>query len=145
MSELSTSTISIDAPLESVRAILFDLAGYPSWSTAIKSAEVKQSDDQGRATSVKVSIDAGMMKDRVLLNYDWSQAPERLEFSLEEADLLTAMNGAYITKALDADTTSVTYELGVEVSMPIPAMMRTKAEKATIDQALAQLKAHAEE
>ena len=145
MSELSTSTISIDAPLESVRAILYDLAGYPSWSTAIKSAEVKQSDDQGRATSVKVSIDAGMMKDRVLLNYDWSQAPERLEFSLEEADLLTAMNGAYITKAIDADTTSVTYELGVEVSMPIPAMMRTKAEKATIDQALAQLKAHAEE
>ena len=145
MSELSTSTISIDAPLESVRAILFDLAGYPSWSTAIKSAEVKQSDDQGRATSVKVSIDAGMMKDRVLLNYDWSQAPERLEFSLEEADLLTTMNGAYITKAIDADTTSVTYELGVEVSMPIPAMMRTKAEKATIDQALAQLKAHAEE
>jgi uncharacterized membrane protein len=145
MSELSTSTISIDAPLESVRAILFDLAGYPSWSTAIKSAEVKQSDDQGRATSVKVSIDAGMMKDRVLLNYDWSKAPERLEFSLEEADLLTAMNGAYITKAIDADTTSVTYELGVEVSLPIPAMMRTKAEKATIDQALAQLKAHAEE
>jgi uncharacterized membrane protein len=144
MSDVSTSTISIDAPLETVRAILFDLAAYPTWSSAIKSAEVKESDDQGRATSVKVSIDAGMMKDRVLLNYDWSNAPERLEFSLEEADLLTAMNGAYVTKAIDADTTSVTYELGVEVSLPIPSMMRTKAEKATIDQALAQLKAHAE-
>jgi uncharacterized membrane protein len=144
MSELSTSSITIDAPVEDVRAILFDLASYPKWSAAIKSAEVKATDSQGRATSVKVSIDAGMMKDRVLLNYDWSAAPERLEFSLEDADLLTAMNGAYITKAIDADTTSVTYELGVEVSMPIPAMMRTKAEKATIDQALAQLKAHAE-
>jgi uncharacterized membrane protein len=144
MSELSTSTITIDAPIDAVRAILFDLQAYPTWSTAIKSAEVKASDDQGRATSVKVSIDAGMMKDRVLLNYDWSAAPERLEFSLEDADLLTAMNGAYITKAIDADTTSVTYELGVEVSMPIPAMMRTKAEKATIDQALKQLKEHAE-
>jgi uncharacterized membrane protein len=144
MSELSTSTITIDAPIDAVRAILFDLASYPTWSTAIKSAEVQATDDQGRATSVKVSIDAGMMKDRVLLNYDWSAAPDRLEFSLEDADLLTAMNGAYITKAIDADTTSVTYELGVEVSMPIPAMMRTKAEKATIDQALAQLKEHAE-
>ena len=144
MSELSTSTITIDAPIDAVRAILFDLAAYPTWSTAIKSADVKATDDQGRATSVKVAIDAGMMKDRVLLNYDWSAAPDRLEFSLEEADLLTAMNGAYITKAVDADTTSVTYELGVEVSMPIPAMMRTKAEKATIDQALAQLKEHAE-
>ena len=144
MSELSTSTITIDAPIDAVRAILFDLGSSPTWSTAIKSAEVKETDDQGRATSVKVSIDAGMMKDRVLLNYDWSAAPDRLEFSMEDADLLTAMNGAYITKAIDADTTSVTYELGVEVSMPIPAMMRTKAEKATIDQALAQLKAHAE-
>ena len=144
MSELSTSTITIDAPIDAVRAILFDLASYPTWSTAIKSAEVKSSDELGRATSVKVSIDAGMMKDRVLLNYDWSAAPERLEFSLEDADLLTAMNGAYITKAIDSDTTSVTYELGVEVSMPIPAMMRTKAEKATIDQALSQLKEHAE-
>ena len=144
MSELSTSTITIDAPIDAVRAILFDLESYPTWSTAIKSAEVKESDGQGRATSVKVSIDAGMMKDRVLLNYDWSAAPDRLEFSMEDADLLTAMNGAYITKAIDADTTSVTYELGVEVSLPIPAMMRTKAEKATIDQALAQLKAHAE-
>lgn len=144
MSELSTSTITIDAPIDAVRAILFDLAAYPTWSTAIKSAEVKATDDQGRATSVKVSIDAGMMKDRVLLNYDWSAAPDRLEFSLDEADLLTAMNGAYITKAIDADTTSVSYELGVEVSMPIPSMMRTKAEKATIDQALAQLKEHAE-
>ena len=144
MSELSTSTITIDAPIDAVRAILFDLAAYPTWSTAIKSAEVKATDEQGRATSVKVSIDAGMMKDRVLLNYDWSAAPDRLEFSLEDADLLTAMNGAYITKAVDADTTSVTYELGVEVSMTIPAMMRTKAEKATIDQALAQLKEHAE-
>jgi uncharacterized membrane protein len=144
MSELSTSTITIDAPIDAVRAILFDLAAYPTWSTAIKSAEVKATDDQGRATSLKVSIDAGMMKDRVLLNYDWSAAPDRLEFSLEDADLLTAMNGAYITKEIDADTTSVTYELGVEVSMPIPAMMRTKAEKATIDQALAQLKEHAE-
>jgi uncharacterized membrane protein len=144
MSELSTSTITIDAPIDAVRAILFDLAAYPTWSNAIKSAEVKATDDQGRATSVKVSIDAGMMKDRVLLNYDWSAAPDRLEFSLDEANLLTAMNGAYITKAIDADTTSVTYELGVEVSMPIPSMMRTKAEKATIDQALAQLKEHAE-
>ena len=144
MSELSTSTITIDAPIDAVRAILFDLAAYPTWSTAIKSAEVKATDDQGRATSVKVAIDAGMMKDRVLLNYDWSAAPDRLEFSLEDADLLTAMNGAYITKAIDADTTSVTYELGVEVSMPSPAMMRTKAEKATIDQALAQLKEHVE-
>jgi hypothetical protein len=91
-----------------------------------------------------MSIDAGMMKDRVVLDYDWSQAPEKIIFSLEEADLLTSMDGAYTFKSIDAETTEVTYELGVSLSMSIPDMMRKKAEKATIDAALSQLKSHLE-
>jgi hypothetical protein len=98
-------------------------------------------DDQGRITKVKMSIDAGMMKDRVILDYDWSGAPTHLSFSLDDADLLTGMDGSYTIKSIDEDTTEVTYELAVSLSMPIPAMMRQKAEKATIDAALAQLKA----
>ena len=141
MSDLSSSTITIDAPLADVQAALFALGQYPTWSSAIKSSEVIESDDQGRATKVKMTIDAGMMKDRVILDYDWSQAPAQLSFSLDEADLLTGMDGSYSIKAIDEDTTQVTYELGVSLSMPVPAMMRQKAEKATIDQALSQLKA----
>jgi hypothetical protein len=91
-----------------------------------------------------MSIDAGMMKDRVTLDYDWSKAPDALSFSLDEADLLTGMDGSYSLKSIDGETTEVTYELGVSLSMPIPAMMRQKAEKATIDAALAQLKTHLE-
>ena len=85
-------------------------------------------------------IDAGMMKDRVILDYDWSGAPGRLSFSLDDADLLTGMDGAYSIKSIDEDTTQITYELTVSLSMPIPSMMRQKAEKTTIDQALSQLK-----
>ncbi|MEI7541349.1 MAG: polyketide cyclase / dehydrase and lipid transport, partial [Actinomycetes bacterium] len=67
-----------------------------------------------------------------------------LSFSLDDADLLTGMDGSYLIKSLDDDTTEVTYQLGVSLSMPIPAMMRQKAEKTTIDQALTQLKASLE-
>ena len=141
MSDLSSSTITIDSPLADVQAALFALGQYPTWSSAIKSSEVVESDDQGRATKVRMTIDAGMMEDRVILDYDWSQAPAQLSFSLDDADLLTGMDGSYSIKAIDEDTTQVTYQLGVSLSMPIPAMMRQKAEKATIDQALAQLKA----
>ena len=141
MSELSSSTITIDAPIADVQSALFALDQYPTWSSAIKASEVVEKDDQGRATKVKMTIDAGMMKDRVILDYDWSQAPAQLSFSLDDADLLTGMDGSYSIKAIDEDTTQITYELGVSLSMPIPAMMRQKAEKATIDQALSQLKA----
>ena len=87
-----------------------------------------------------MSIDAGMMKDRLTLDYDWSKAPDSISFSLDEADLLTGMDGVYTIKAIDEDTTEVTYELEVALSMPVPAMMRQKAEKSTIDAALSQLK-----
>ena len=144
MSDTSTGKISIEAPLTKVEGILFDLAQYPMWSSAIKSVAVLEKDEKGRPTSATISIDAGMMKDRVTLAYDWSQAPQKLSFSMTDADLLTAMDGSYTIVALDEDTTEVTYELYVDISMPIPAMMRRNAEKATIDMALGQLKTFAE-
>jgi hypothetical protein len=144
MTDLSKSLISIDAPIADVQKVLFELDKYPEWSAQIKSAEALARDDQGRITKVKMSIDAGMMKDRPVLDYDWSQAPNKLSFSLDEADLLTSMDGVYTITAIDEDTTEVSYELEVALSMPVPAMMRQKAEKATIDAALAQLKSHLE-
>jgi len=144
MTDLSKSLISIDAPIADVQKVLFELDKYPEWSAQIKSAEALARDDQGRITKVKMSIDAGMMKDRPVLDYDWSQAPNKLSFSLDEADLLTSMDGVYTITAIDEDTTEVSYELEVALSMPVPAVMRQKAEKATIDAALAQLKSHLE-
>ena len=144
MSDFSSSTITVDAPLEAVTKALFDLENYPQWSSSIKAVVVIARDDQGRITKVKMVIDAGMMKDRVILDYDWSGAPRKLSFTLDDADLLTGMDGAYTIKSVDEDSTSITYELTVSLSMPIPAMMRQKAEKTTIDQALSQLKASLE-
>ena len=139
MSSVSTSTVSITASADEVRAVLFDVASYPSWSTSFKSVTVLESDGQGRPTQVSMSVDAGALKDKPTLNYDWSAYPDRLDFSLEDADLLTQMSGAYIVKDND-DETEVTFELTVALSMPVPEIMRTKAEKSTIDLALKQLK-----
>ena len=139
MSSATTSTISITASADEVRAVLFDIASYPSWSTSFKSVTVLESDGQGRPTQVSMSVDAGALKDKPTLNYDWSAYPDRLDFSLEDADLLTQMSGAYIVKDND-DETEVTFELTVALSMPVPDIMRTKAEKSTIDLALKQLK-----
>jgi ribosome-associated toxin RatA of RatAB toxin-antitoxin module len=141
MSEKSSSTIVIDAPLADVQAALFDISTYPEWLTSIKKADVLESDDQGRAIKAKLAIDAGMMKDRVTLDYDWSAAPASLSFSMDDADLLTQMDGTYFIKALDEDSTQVTYELTVAVSLPVPEMMITKAQQQTIDAALKELAA----
>jgi uncharacterized membrane protein len=144
MSEFSSATVEIDAPIAEVAEALYNIAGYPEWLSSIKSVEVVESDGAGRVLKANVSVDAGVMKDRATLEYDWSAAPNEVTFSLDEADLMTAMDGKYILKALDSDTTQVTYQLGVELSLPVPRMMIAKTEKTTIDQALSELKARFE-
>ena len=139
MSNPTTSTVTISAAADDVRAVLFDIEKYPTWSTTFKSVTVQASSGDGRVTQAKLSVDAGALKDKPTLNYDWSGYPDRVEFSLEDADLLTDMSGAFIIKD-NGDETEVTFELTVALSMPVPEMMRTKAEKSTIDLALKQLK-----
>ena len=145
MSEASKNSIQIDAPVADVAALLFDPAGYPEWSTAIKSASVLEKDGEGRATKIEMMIKAGQVKDRVILDYDWSKAPNALTFALDDADMLTEMTGGYTLTDNGDDTTKVEYELTVALSMPVPAMMRTKAERDTIDLALKELKAKLED
>lgn len=142
MSQKSTSTVIVDAPLADVQAALFSIESYPEWLSSIKKVEVLERDDQNRVIKAKLSIDAGMMKDRVVLEYDWSSAPATLSFSMDEADLLTQMDGTYSLKAIDSESTQVTYDLEVAVSMPVPAMMITKAQQQTIDAALKELSEH---
>ncbi len=140
---MSRSTIVIEAPISHVSEVLFDLEKYPEWSDSITKVKVSERDESGRVTGATLTISAGALKDEVSLSYNWDGAPARLEFELEDANMLTKMDGAYILKDL-GDETEVTYELSVGVSMPIPQMMVTKQEKTTIDQALAQLKEHCE-
>lgn len=140
---MSRSTIVIEAPISQVSEVLFDLEKYPDWSDSITKVKVTERDDAGRVTGAVMTISAGALKDDVSLTYNWDGAPARLEFELEDANMLTKMDGAYILKDL-GDETEVTYELSVGVSMPIPQAMITKQEKSTIDQSLAQLKEHCE-
>lgn len=142
MSDKSVSTVIIDAPLADVEAALFAIDAYPDWLSSIKKVEVLERDGDNRITKAKLAIDAGMMKDRVTLDYDWSATPAVLTFSMDDADLLTQMDGTYSLKAIDSDSTQVTYELTVAVSLPVPAMMITKAQQQTIDAALKELAEH---
>jgi len=139
MSNPTTSTVTISASADDVRAVLFDIANFPTWSTSFKSVTVLASNGDGRVTQAKFSVDAGALKDKATLNFDWSGYPDRVDYSLEDADLLTDMSGAYIVRD-NGDETEVTFELTVALSMPVPDVMRTKAEKATIDLTLKQLK-----
>jgi uncharacterized membrane protein len=140
MADISSHSTQIQAPIEQVREILFNLEGYPSWSSAIKTVEVLERDSSSRPTKLKLKVEAGVLKDRPTLVYDWSKAPDEISFSLEEADLMTQMDGKYEIKDNGDDSVTVTYSLTTALSMPVPDLMRRKVEKTTIEQSLSELK-----
>ena len=140
---MSSSKIMIEASADEVRKVLFDIANYPTWSKTIKAAKVESSDDQGRPVRIQLTIEAGMLRDKPTLEYNWSSAPEQVSFSLVDADLLTQMDGTYIVKSVGGET-EVTYELETDVSMPVPKPMLQSAELSTIKAALEELKENIE-
>ena len=140
MADISSHSTEIQAPIEQVREILFNLEGYPSWSSSIKTVEVLERDSSSRPTKLTLKVEAGVLKDRPTLVYDWSKAPNEISFSLEEADLMTQMDGKYEIKDNGDDSVTVTYSLTTALSMPVPDLMRRKVEKTTIEQSLSELK-----
>lgn len=140
MADISSHSTQIQAPIEQVREIIFNLEGYPSWSSAIKTVEVLERDSSSRPTKLTLKVEAGVLKDRPTLVYDWSKAPNEISFSLEEADLMTQMDGKYEIKDNGDDSVTVTYSLTTALSMPVPDLMRRKVEKTTIEQSLSELK-----
>jgi uncharacterized membrane protein len=71
MSNPTSSTVSIAASADDVRAVLFDIANFPTWSTSFKSVTVLASNGEGRPTQAKLSVDAGALKDKPTFNFDW--------------------------------------------------------------------------
>lgn len=145
MSEATESTIRIEAPFADVAAVVTDLTKYPEWTSSIKRVEVIESDAEGRPIKAILVVDAGLMRDTVTLQYDWSMAPDQLSWTLLDAELLTAMDGTYSITEADDDSTDVSYRLEVDVAMPMLSMLKRKAEQAVVDTALKELKKRVEQ
>ena len=138
MADLTTSSILISADAGSVMDVIADFGAYPTWAKGVKSAEVLTEYDDGRAGEVAFVLDAAPIKDEYTLAYDWD-GDRQVTWSLVEAKMLKSMEGAYIL-APQGDQTQVTYQLTVDLSIPMIGMLKRKGEKVVIDTALKGLK-----
>jgi len=140
----TTSDIVIDAPADRIMDVIADFAAYPSWATGMKSADVVEAGEGGRAEQVHFVLDATPIRDEYDLGYVWD-GDRSVSWSLAEpGSMLKSMDGAYLLEPLDDDRTRVTYQLAVDVSIPLLGMLKRKAEKVIIDTALKGLKKQVE-
>lgn len=141
----TVSDIVIEAPPGDVMAVIARFEDYPDWATGMREVSVVRSDDRGRPLDVRFVVDSPPIRDTFTLRYDWRD--ERLvTWGLvpDEASMLSAMDGSYTLDAVAGGRTRVTYQLSVDLRLPLLGMLRRKAEKVIVDTALKGLKRRVE-
>jgi ribosome-associated toxin RatA of RatAB toxin-antitoxin module len=144
MAERTESSITIKAAPADVMGVIADFDSYPEWTGAVKQAEVRSTASDGRADTVWFNLDAGAIKDQYTLAYRW-KADKEVRWELVEAEqIVKTMDGAYLLEDNGDGSTTVTYQLVVDVKIPMLGMIKRKAEKVIIDTALKELKKRVE-
>ncbi len=142
MADESTQSITIDAEPAEVMAVIADFGAYPLWAASVKSCEVTVPGPDGRAKQVAFKIDAGGIRDEYELAYDW-QDDRRVSWTLVRGQMQKAQRGSY-TLTPAGSGTDVTYNLSVDLAIPMLGMLKRKAEKMIMDTALKELKKRVE-
>jgi hypothetical protein len=144
MAEHTRSSITIEATPAAVMGVISDFPKYPEWTGEVKEVEIVSEGEGGRADQVRLVLDAGAIKDDHTLAYTW-ESDLKVSWSLVKSNMLRALDGSYSLAPLgDGDRTEVTYQLAVDVKIPMLGMIKRKAEKVIIDRALSGLKKRVE-
>lgn len=126
-------------------AAVTDFDSYADWAADIKSVEVAERDEQGRATKVAFRAAAFGRSTTYTLAYDYAKAPEQLSWAQVAGDLTSRLDGTYLFEAAGNGDTEVVYHLDVELRVPIPGFVKRRAEGRIIHTALQELKARVED
>lgn len=143
MAARTSSRITIDAPRANVMAVIADFAAYPQWASAVRAAEKLGQDADGRASQVRFTLDAGVVRDTYVLGYEWDGDAGVRWHMAEPGSMISGMSGGYAL-ADRAGATEATYDLAVDLRVPMPGLLKRRAEKTIIDTALNGLKKRAE-
>ncbi|TDD73697.1 SRPBCC family protein [Actinomadura rubrisoli] len=143
MADRTSSSITIKAGKAEIMAVIADLESYPDWASGIREFTVQATGGDGRAQRARLTFDGGPFSDTVGLAYTW-EGDDRVVWELvEKGNVVTGLHGTYAL-AEAGDGTEVTYELAVDVRVPMIGMVKRKGEKRIIDSALKGLKRHVE-
>ena len=143
MADNTSQTIYIDADPGTVMGVIADIASYPKWVSEYKEAEVLEADADGYPKTARLVLDAAVLKDTMVLRYVWPPDRKSVRWSLVSSSLLRSLDGAYHLMPKGSGT-DVTYELSVDLIIPMIGLLKRKAERRLTDTALKDLKKRVE-
>ena len=123
--------------------VIADIASYPEWVSEYTETEVLETDVDGYPRVARLVLEAAVLSDTMVLEYDWPPDRQSVRWSLVSSTLLKALDGAYLLTENGAGT-DVTYELSVDLLVPMIGLLKRKAERRLTETALKDLKMRVE-
>jgi len=143
MAEEAHERITVAAAPDRCWAIATDYERYPDWAKDVKHVAIVERDDEGRGRRVEYRV-AGLGRSiNYVLEYDYSEAPNAFSWKLVEGDILRRLDGRYGFESEGAGT-RVTYDLAVDVAIPLPGLIKRRAAGMIMGTALRELKKETE-
>ena len=143
MADQTTSSIVIAADPATIMDVIADFESYPDWAKGVKSTEVLTEYEDGRAGEVAFVLDAAPIKDEYTLTYEWD-GDAQVTWSLVDREDAEGDGGCVHPRRPRPTRTEVTYQLSVDIAIPMIGMLKRKGERVIIDTALKGLKRRVE-
>lgn len=143
VADKTAQTIYIDAAPRTVMDVIADIGSYPEWVSEYTEAEVLETDTKGNPKVARLVLEAAVLKDTMVIAYEWPADRRSVRWSLVSSTLLKALDGVYILTPKGSGT-DVTYELSVDLMVPMIGLLKRKAERRLTDTALKDLKKRVE-
>ncbi len=138
MSVSGSRTVTVNAPLDKVLETVRDVAGQVNWWPGTISAEVTETDDQGRVKRAALVNDVKVAKDT--FDIDYAHTDNGMTWSLAApSKAQKAQSGSWELTA-DGDKTEATLNLTIDVSLPLPGFVQKKVLNDTLKGATEGLK-----
>ena len=132
MATSDSREVVIEASPEEILDVIADVEDTPTWSPQYQKSEVLEAYDNGRPKRVKMTIKTAGISDEQVVEYTWSG--DVVSWTLISAGQLKAQDASY-TLTPDGDKTKVTFDITVDLAIPLPGFVLKRAMKGGVETA----------
>ena len=122
--------ILIEATPEEILDVIADLESLTEWSPAHQSSEVVERGDDGRPSVAKMKVNAAGITDEQVVAYTWGD--DTVSWTLVSAGQQRAQDATY-TLTPERDKTRVTFDITIDLVVPLPGFLLKRTVKGVMD------------
>jgi ribosome-associated toxin RatA of RatAB toxin-antitoxin module len=141
----ANESMTIKADAATIMSVIADFPAYPDWAGPVRKIEVLDEGDAstgGRAKQVRFHVEIMGLTDTYTNEYSW-EGDHRVDWTMIQGRSQKSQVGTYQLTP-QGDVTDVTYDLTVEIGIPVPGLIRRHIQAKVVDTALKDLKRRCE-